>query len=258
MTKTRVKKTKSKKDHEIEFLSEQNVNNTIAMRNGPQRKKFSTHDLKVIKPLTTSQKMMFESFFMGNHIVAAGSAGTGKSFCALYLALNDLLSKDTNYEKIIIVRSIVQVSDIGFLPGSIEDKIAPYEMPYQDIVKDLIKSSHAYDTLKENYQLEFLPTSFIRGLTWDNAIVIFDEIQNAQDHEINSVFTRIGNNSKMIVCGDKEQNDLLNRKYGMTSGYDRFINTVQKMESVDVINFTEADIVRSDFVKEWIVARNHS
>lgn len=253
MTKTRVKKTKSKKDHEIEFLSEQNVNNTIAMRNGPQRKKFSTHDLKVIKPLTTPQKMLFESFFMGNHVVASGSAGTGKSFISLYMALSTILSKDTDQDKIILVRSSVASRNLGFLPGDKFEKMEPFEAPYKDIVNDLLKSSLAYETLKEYGQLEFMPTSFVRGLTWDNAVVIIDEAQSCNLHELSSIITRCGTNTKLMVLGDNLQNDLIYNRYDQ-SGMPQFLKIASRMPEIDIIPFTRNDIVRSDLTRSWICA----
>lgn len=249
------RKARSRKDREIEFLTEVTTSNTIAIKEGPnKKKKWSTHDLKHIKPLTESQRMMFEAFFQGNHVVATGSAGTGKTFIASYLALSELLEEETPYDKIIIVRSAVQGREIGHLPGSIEEKLAAYEAPYIDIFGTLLRKYDAYQQMKDAGLVEFMPTSFVRGLTWNNAIVVIDEMQNCNFQEIHSVMTRIGENTKIITCGDIAQNDLLNKKNDV-SGYTEALRILGNMKSVDIVTFTEADIVRSNFVRDWIVAK---
>lgn len=249
------RKTKSKKDEDLEFLQNVLENNSNAIKEGPV-KKFSKHDLKNIKPLTYAQKQMFESYFSDNMIVANGSAGTGKTFCALYLALNDILEEDCPQKKIIIIRSIVTTGkNIGALPGELYEKIAPFEEPYDSIVNNLIKrgKNSAYNNMKERGIIEFMPTTFIRGLTWNDAIVIVDEVQNLEWQEIMSVCTRIGKNSKLFLLGDRVQNDF--EYSGKTkSGFDNLMKVVGKMKSVDIISFTREDIVRSGFVKEFILA----
>lgn len=247
------RKAKNKKDEQIEFLNTALHTQMHAVQEGPKVKKFTLHDLKNITPLTIGQKDFFTSYFSGNNIVANGSAGTGKTFCALYLALTDLLAENSKYESIIIVRSAVQTRNIGFLPGSQEEKLEPFETPYKDILSDLLKKHDAYDSMKATQKIKFMPTSFVRGLTWNNCIVIIDEIQNCQFHEINSVITRLGDNSKLIICGDIAQNDLVFNKYE-TSGFEKALGIFSKMSSIDIINFTQHDIVRSLFVKEWICA----
>lgn len=247
------RKTKSKKDENIIFLSETLEHQGYAIKEGPKTKSFTLHDLKSIKPLTYGQEQMFESYFEGNNIIANGSAGTGKSYCASYLALTDLLKHDTDTKEIIIVRSAVQSRSIGHLPGRAEDKLAPFEEPYKDIFGELLRKHDAYERLKELGKLRFMSTSFVRGLTWDNAIVIIDEIQNFNFHEINSVITRLGNNSKVIICGDIAQDDLIYNKFDK-SGYSKALKVFKLMKNVEIINFTRQDIIRSKFVKEWICA----
>lgn len=245
------RKGRTKKDRLIEDLSNLNETNSLAIKEGPKKKSWSVHDLKNIKPLNEAQRSMFEAYFDENHIVASGSAGTGKSFIALYLALNDLLTKGSKFKKIIIVRSAVPSRDIGFLPGSIDEKMSVYETPYKDIFSNLLGKKDAYDSLKENEKLVFMPTSYVRGLTWDDSIVLVDEAQNLTISELNSVMTRIGDNTKVIICGDIAQNDLVNKKNDI-SGFIQGLKIFHNMDNMQVINFTEHDIVRSTFVKKWI------
>lgn len=246
-------KSRSRKDKQIDELATMIQTNTKAINEGPKKKHFSTHDLKSIKPLNYVQETMFESFIQGNNIVAHGSPGTGKSFIALYLSLLEMLNKKNGINKIIIVRSVVNTRDVGFLPGDISEKLAPYEVPYKDIVNHLLGKYDAYDTMKSLDCIEFIPTSFVRGLTWDNCIIFIDEIQNMNFHELNSVITRTGENSRVIACGDIAQNDLFNKKNDIT-GLPKFLNVVRRSGVFDEIIFTRHDIVRSDFVKKWICA----
>lgn len=248
-----IKKSRSKKDKKIGELEEMIQLNGKAVLEGPKRKHFSTHDLRAIKPLNYTQECMFESYFQDNNIIAHGSAGTGKSFLSLYLALQEVLSNKNGSAKILIVRSIVSSRAIGFLPGSIEEKISPYEAPYRDITNHLLGKHDAYDTLKSLGCIEFVPTSFVRGLTWDNTIIIMDEIQNMNFHEINSVVTRTGENSKIIACGDYIQNDLHNDRNDV-SGMPKFLEVARRSGIFDEIHFTRNDIVRSGLVKKWICA----
>lgn len=246
-------KTKSKKQQKIEFLEEQLINNTMAIKEGGRKKKFTLYDLKEIKPLTFPQEQMIKSFVEGNNIVANGSAGTGKTLIALYLALNEVLSKETTIDKIIIVRSIVPCRDIGALPGTLTEKIEPYQIPYQDLVSFLLGKSNAYSTLVDTQIINFFPTSYVRGVSWDNAIIILDELQNCNWEEISSVITRTGDNSKVIAIGDYLQNDLYRNRYDQ-SGIERFLNVAANMKEFDIIKFRKEDIVRSELVKSFLIA----
>jgi phosphate starvation-inducible protein PhoH len=249
---TRRVKSRTKKDRDLEFLSEMNFSNTEAKKAGP-KKRYSIHDLKAINPLNEAQRQLFEAYIMGSNVVASGSAGTGKSFCALWLALNDVLDSEKPQNKIIIVRSAVATREIGHLPGSAEEKMEPYEAPYKDIVGDLLRKEKAYDDLKELGKIVFMPTSFVRGMTWDDAVVVVDEAQSMNSHELNSVITRVGKNTKIIICGDLAQNDLIMKKHDQ-SGFVRMLSITNKMEEFDVVTFTRHDICRSAFVKAWICA----
>ena len=236
----------------IEFLEKALLKNGHANREGPARKKWTTHDLANIKPLTPTQEEMFHAFFNNQHICAYGSAGTGKTFLALYLALTTILRRPQEQSKIIIVRSVVPTREVGHLPGTLEEKLIPYEIPYRDILNELVGRYSTYDDMKNAGLIEFMTTSFIRGLTWEDAIVIVDEGQNMSFHEINSIMTRLGDNSRVIFTGDLRQSDLT-RKYD-SSGMDRFLKVTRDMKEFDQIRFTLHDIVRSDFVKSWITA----
>jgi len=227
--------------------------NGKAMQEGPRRKNWSKHDLKYVKPLTTNQDIMFNAFRAGDNVFAHGTAGTGKSYAALYLALQLLLDVDNEYERIIIVRSTVPARDVGFLPGTVEEKLAVYEQPYRDIFADLIGKASSYDDMKEARKVEFVSTSFIRGITWDNAIIVFDEVQNANWEEINTVMTRIGNNTRLVICGDVKQNDLLYKKSDQ-SGIETLLKVTKRLPAFANVTFTRDDIVRSDFVKQFIIA----
>lgn len=231
-------------------------NNEAAIKEGPKRKKWSLHDLKNIKPKTEAQRAMFESFigYPDSHVVANGFPGTGKTYLSLWLGLSAVLSKEYPQKKIIIVRSAVPSRDIGFLPGTDKEKMAPFEVAYKDILHDLIGSPSSYDDMCDANLIKFMPTSFLRGLTWDDSIIIIDEVQNLSWQEIHTVMTRVGKNSRVLVCGDISQNDLANSKYE-ESGISSFLKVAERMDNFDIIIFTKNDVVRSGFVRDWILAK---
>lgn len=215
-------------------------------------KKAQNFHLKQIQPLTDNQEQSFRSFWEGQNLVLHGCAGSGKTYISLYLGLNDLLKGD--FKKIIIVRSAVMTRDQGFLPGTLQEKMAQYEVPYKDIFQDLFGRADAYDMFKKKNAVEFMSTSFLRGLTFDDALIVIDEFQNMTFHELSTVLMRVGNNSKVIVCGDIEQDDLGHKQKRESTGAEQFIRVAQKMKCFDVIRFNENDIVRSGFVKQFILA----
>jgi phosphate starvation-inducible protein PhoH and related proteins len=231
--------------------------NMQAMSEGPSRKKWSLHDLNTVQPKTPKQQEMFDMFFEGDkNILAYGSAGTGKSFLALFLAFCDVLSADSPRTKVRIVRSIVPTRDIGFLPGTIDEKISVYEQPYIDILEELIGKASTYDDMKKAHLIEFTPTSFIRGSTWDNEIVVIDEAQNMTFPEINSVLTRTGVNTRILITGDLVQTDLTRKSE--QSGFSKMVYVTSKMREFGMAEFGINDIVRSDFVKSWIIASEYA
>lgn len=222
------------------------------------KKTWSIHDLKRISPLTETQQEMFEEFANGQHVFAVGSAGVGKTYLACYLALQALLSPNNNkYDKIIIIRAAVASRDIGFMPGTLEEKTMFYETPYEDIFRNLLGYSKAYSNMKEAGKVQFMTTSFVRGLTFDNALIIVDECQSATFHELYSVLTRIGEDSRVIVCGDGKQDDLHSQRGSNRSGIADLTKVLTNIEEFSTISFTESDIVRSGFVKQFIINCQH-
>ena len=225
-----------------------------------KRKKPINLDLmRTVEPLTDNQELLFKSYKKDQNIVAYGAAGTGKTFITLYNALKDVLDEKSPYEKIYIVRSLVATREIGFLPGDHEDKSSLYQIPYKNMVKYMFEMpSEAdfemlYGNLKTQGTISFWSTSFIRGTTLDNAIIIVDEFQNLNYHELDSIITRVGENSKIMFCGDATQSDLIktNEKNGIVD----FMKVLRIMPSIDIIEFGVDDIVRSGLVKEYILAK---
>ena len=227
-----------------------------------RKKPINTNYLLDIEPITDNQKRLFESYKEGKHIVAYGTAGTGKTFITLYNALKQVLDDTTPYERIYLVRSLVSTREIGFLPGDHEDKADIYQIPYKNMVKYMFQMPSdadfemLYGNLKAQESIKFWSTSFIRGTTLDNAIVIVDEFQNLNFHELDSIITRIGENSKIMFCGDASQSDLI--KTNDRNGIVDFMNVLRKMPSFDIIEFGIDDIVRSGLVKEYIIAKLES
>lgn len=226
-----------------------------------RRKKPINADILVdIDPLTDNQRRFFQSYDEGKHLFAYGCAGTGKTFIALYKALRDVLDERSPYEKIYIVRSLVATREIGFLPGDHEDKSSLYQIPYKNMVKYMFELptesefEMLYGNLKTQGTISFWSTSFIRGTTLDNAIIIVDECQNLNFHELDSIITRVGENSKIMFCGDGVQSDLT--KTFERNGISDFTRILAKMESFSLIEFGVEDIVRSGLVKEYILAKN--
>jgi predicted ribonuclease YlaK len=221
------------------------------------RLKVQIDDLIVINPLTDNQKKFFDFYKQQSKMVMLhGVAGTGKTYIALYKALEEVLDKSNKkYKKVIIVRSAVQAREIGHLPGDEVEKNEVFQIPYIEICSSLFQRHDAFSRLKEQGVINFLTTSFIRGVTLDNSIIIVDECQNLNDSEINTIMTRVGQDSKIIFCGDFRQTDL-SRKHDM-SGLKKFLDIVKLMPSFKLVEFDVEDIVRSDVVKEYILARLH-
>lgn len=217
------------------------------------RKKFTTKDLVSFSVKTEGQRNFLKSFYSQiPFIIQKGYPGTGKSTIALYAAFSEVFDEMTPYDKVVIVRSAVQTRAIGFMPGNEEEKTEPYEKPYKNITSDIIKYKNPYNNLKALNYLEFMLTTHIRGLTFDRCIMILDEVQNMDSHEIFSVLTRAGEQCKIIVCGDKRQDDLFRQKE--VSGFDYVNKLSSKMKNYDVVEYTIDDIVRSDLCKEIIIA----
>jgi phosphate starvation-inducible protein PhoH len=200
--------------------------------------------LQEIEPLTKNQLKAFES---DKHLVLHGVAGTGKTFISSYLAFDDILKNE--YSSLVIIRSAVPTRDIGFLPGNEKEKSSVYEEPYKDICIELFQRGDAYEILKQKGLVHFMTTSFIRGVTLRDAVVLIDECQNMSFHELDSIITRMGHGCRVIFCGDFRQADL------DKNGIKEFMRVLKAMGEFTLIDFEAGDIVRSDFVKKYIIAK---
>ena len=224
-----------------------------------RKKPINSEQLTEIKPLTDNQKLVFDAYENNKNLFLYGCAGTGKTFIAMYLALKEILSNKTAYEKLYVVRSLVPTREIGFLPGDHEDKAHLYQIPYQNMVKYMFKMPDdpafemLYDNLKVQETISFWSTSFLRGTTLDNAIVLVDECQNLNFHELDSIMTRVGNDSKIIFAGDIAQTDLVktNEKNGILD----FMKILEIMDEFANIEFDVNDIVRSGLIRNYIITK---
>ena len=222
-----------------------------------KNKEINHTNLVTVKPITDNQKVVFDSWKKNKNQFLFGAAGTGKTFISLYLALRDVLDLKNSYDKAVLVRSLIPTREIGFLPGDEEDKAALYQVPYQNMVQFMFEMqneqqfNNLYDKLKGQGTLYFLSTSFLRGLTFDNTIIIVDECQNLNFHELDTIITRVGQDSKIIFCGDFNQTDLV--KQSERSGLHHFLQILQEMEEFNCTEFTIGDIVRSGFVRSYLI-----
>jgi len=240
---------------ESDNVEPQNRRATSINTNANNHLKIRIDDLKTFQPLTENQKIFFDAYKRGDYFVALhGVAGTGKTFIALYKAIEEVLDKSNPFNKIIIVRSAVQSREMGHLPGDVGEKMEIYEQPYRQICEILFGRKDAYQRLEEQGHISFISTSFIRGMSFDDAIIIVDEMQNLNFEEIDTVMTRVGYRSKIIWCGDYRQTDLNKRKNDVT-GILKFFDVAHHMHAFTRIEFTVDDIVRSSLVKDYIMAK---
>ena len=232
----------------------------MTARQMKRKKPISSDLMRDIEPLTENQRKLFDSYKKNQNMVAYGCSGTGKTFITLYNALKDVLDERTPYEKIYIVRSLVATREIGFLPGDHEDKSSLYQIPYKNMVKYMFEMPDdasfemLYGNLKTQGTISFWSTSFIRGTTLDDAIIIVDEFQNLNFHESDSIITRVGENSKIMFCGDATQTDLI--KTNERNGIIDFMRILRVMPSFDIIEFGIEDVCRSGLVKEYLIAKH--
>lgn len=218
--------------------------------------KLRLDDLATIQPKTAKQREFFEAYKDGDYFMCLhGVAGTGKSYIALYKALEEVMDKSNPYQKVVIVRSSVQSRDMGYLPGDANEKMETFIQPYRQITTDLFRRKDAWDRLAEQGYVEFISTSFIRGTTFTNAILLVDEFQNMNFEELDTIITRVGHTSKIVFCGDVRQTDL--RKKDDKTGLPKFLAIADRMKEFSRFEFTVDDIVRSSLVKNYIIAKTN-
>ena len=222
-----------------------------------RKKPFNIDMMVDIDPLTENQTKVFDSYKEDKNLFVYGAAGTGKTFITLYLALKEVLNPLTPYNRVVIVRSLVATREIGFLPGDHEDKSSLYQIPYKNMVKYMFELPTDNDfemlwgNLKTQESIKFWSTSFIRGTTLDDCVVVVDECQNLNFHELDSIITRVGENCKIHFCGDASQSDLV--KTNERNGILDFMKIIQAMPEFDSVEFGAQDIVRSGLVKSYIL-----
>jgi predicted ribonuclease YlaK len=242
--------------------SNENIGVGLTAKQMKRKKPINSSFLIDIEPLTENQKILFDAYDKGQNIVAYGAAGTGKTFITLYNAIKDVMNENLPYERVYIVRSLVSTREIGFLPGDHDDKSSLYQIPYKNMVKYMFEMSSdadfemLYGNLKTQETIKFWSTSFLRGTTVDNSIIIVDEFQNLNFHELDSIVTRVGENCKIMFCGDGTQTDLVrtNERNGIVD----FLKILRKMTSFDIIEFGLNDIIRSGIVKEYLLAKSET
>ena len=224
-----------------------------------QKLEIGSSNLISVKPITDNQKIVFETWKQKKNQFLFGCAGTGKTFVSLYLALQDVMNLQTKYDKVVLVRSLIPTREIGFLPGDEEDKAALYQVPYANMVQFMFQQPNEqafnmlYDKLKQQGSLYFLSTSFLRGLTFDNSIIIVDECQNLNFHELDTIITRVGQDSKIVFCGDFGQSDL--SRTSEKNGLHDFLRILEEMEEFNCVEFDIGDIVRSGFVRSYLIQK---
>ena len=226
-----------------------------------KRQPINTDRMVKVEPLTENQKKIFQAWDEGKHLFIYGAAGTGKTFCALYKGLYDCLKATPSYDQVYLVRSLVATREIGFLPGDHEDKSSLYQIPYKNMVKYMFEAASdtdfemLYGSLKSQETIKFWSTSFLRGVTLDNSVVIIDEMQNLNFHELDSIITRVGENTRIVFCGDAMQTDLRNNNE--RNGIHDFMRILEVMpDDFAMIEMGIDDICRSGLVRNYLVAKN--
>jgi predicted ribonuclease YlaK len=216
--------------------------------------KIKLDHLKTFTALTENQQVLFDMFKRGDYCMGVlGSAGTGKTFCTLYKAIEEVLDKSNPFRQVVIVRSCVPTRDVGFLPGSLEEKQEVYELPYKEAFANLFDRPDAYERLKEQGYARFVSTTAIRGISIDDAIIVVDECASMTFHELCTIITRVGYRSKIVFVGDWRQNDLLTKKNDV-SGLPDFLRVLRSMKDYSELEFSRDDIVRSSLVRSFIIA----
>ena len=232
----------TRKERRLQRQNKENVNSKL------------NFELKRVEPLTKNQRTTFQAYDNEKHLMLHGIAGTGKSYVSMYLALNEILNGSDKYKKLYIVRSVVPTRDMGFLPGNNREKTRVYEAPYYAICTELFGRGDSYEYLKTKGFVEFISTSFIRGITLNDCIVLVDEMQNGTLHELDSVITRVGRNCKIVFCGDFTQSDFVHDRD--KSGLTTFMKIIKNIRSFEFVEFDKNDILRSDLVRDYIIEKD--
>ena len=251
MTIRTSRKRSSPKNKSFDSYEEANYKETYRRKSSKSFEDKTHFHLNEISPITENQKRTFDLFDDGDDLLLYGTAGTGKTFISIYLALEKIMKGHSDYEKSVIIRSVVPTRDMGFLPGNAKEKALVYEAPYTAICTELLNRGDAYELLKKKNIIEFMTSSFVRGITLRNCIVIVDEFQNMVDEELHSIITRVGENCRIIFSGDCKQNDLKKE----TTGFYKFLQILKMMNNFGIIEFNIDDIVRSALVKDYIIKR---
>jgi phosphate starvation-inducible PhoH-like protein len=213
-------------------------------------------ELTDIGPITDNQIKAFQSYSNNEHMFLLGSAGTGKTFISIYLAMKEIEQRKTRRNKLIIIRTSQPTKNMGFLKGDEKQKMEVYEAPYRSIVNNLFNRDDAYDILKLKGIIDFQSTSFLRGVTFDDSIILLDEVQSMSKVEWITVLTRVGDKSRVIICGDTKQDDLTSERFNEQTGVYHLIDVFDSMPNTSLVTFTEDDIVRSGFVRDLIISMN--
>lgn len=223
-------------------------------RKGGEQSLDQSFKLKKIAPMTDTQSDVFDAYYEKFNLFLYGCAGTGKTYISLFLALKEVLNPNSPYHKVFIIRSSVPSRDMGYMPGKLNEKMSVYEAPYISMLNDLFGRGDAYQIATQKGVFEMVSTSFLRGVTFENCIVIADEIQNCSFQELDTLITRVGNNCRVILCGDVSQTDLVKNRYDVT-GFPAFFEIIKEMQEFDCIEFLPDDIVRSGLVKTYILEK---
>ena len=224
------------------------------------KKQLISHDQLVeMKGVTKNQIEVFKQYKSGKNLFLYGPAGTGKTFVILYNAIQEVLDPKINYNCIYIVRSLMPTRELRFYPSDEQDKSSLYQVPYDNMLRFMFKLPAEdqfgilYEELKRQDNVAFLSTSFLRGITLDNAIILVDECQNLNFHELDTIMTRVGQDSKIMFSGDFDQTDL--REDKEKAGLGQFLKIINEMKEFYSCEFDIGDIVRSGLVRSYIIQK---
>ena len=241
-----------------EALSEQNIRYCISLVNEGSEDKIEqlagdciciTSKGKPIKPKTIGQKRYCSQIAKNTVTIGVGPAGTGKTYLAVAMAVTAFRSKQIN--RIILTRPAVEAGEkLGFLPGDLQSKVDPYLRPLYDALFDMLGAEN-FQNYQERGAIEVAPLAYMRGRTLDDSFIILDEAQNTTPEQMKMFLTRLGFRSKMVVTGDITQIDLPD---GKKSGLKTVLNILKDVDDIEIIKFTQKDVVRHRLVQDIIKA----